>query len=82
MVVILDSENHYSRGCRNVSHCKQQQSYSRLCIHLDDRTQPTYEMTPGLKPFSVNLLLLNAATFTHRLFLFVFTFSFVHACMR
>ena len=24
-------------------------------VHLDDRTQPTFEMTPGFKPFTVNL---------------------------
>ena len=25
-------------------------------IYLDDHTQPTYEMTPGFKPFTVYLL--------------------------
>ena len=24
-------------------------------IHPDDQTQPTFEMTPGFKPFTVNL---------------------------
>ena len=32
-------------------------------VHLDDQTQPTFEMTPGFKPFTVlvviNLLTLN-----------------------
>ena len=23
-------------------------------VHRDDRPQPTYEMTPGLKPFTIN----------------------------
>ena len=27
----FDSEDDYCKGCRNVSHCKQQQSYSGLC---------------------------------------------------
>ena len=26
-------------------------------IHPDDQTQPTFEMTPGFKPFTKNLLL-------------------------
>ena len=25
-------------------------------VHLDDQTQPTFEMTPGFKPFTVVLL--------------------------
>ena len=24
-------------------------------VHQDDQTQPTFEMTPGFKPFTVNL---------------------------
>ena len=27
-------------------------------IHLDDQTQPTFEMTPGFKPFTQFMLLL------------------------
>ena len=27
-------------------------------VHLDDQTQPTFEMTPGFKPFTFLLLLL------------------------
>ena len=27
-------------------------------VYLDDHTQPTYEMTPGFKPFTVYLLIL------------------------
>ena len=26
------------------------------CVHLDDQTQPTYEMTPGFKPGTVSLI--------------------------
>ena len=42
---------------RNVSHCQQKQSYSGLRspefpVPPDDRTQPTFEMTPGFKPFT------------------------------
>ena len=25
-------------------------------VHLDDHTQPTYEMTPGFKPFTLTFL--------------------------
>ena len=36
-----------------VSHCqKKKQSYSGL-RSLDDQTQPTFEITPGFKPFTV-----------------------------
>ena len=46
----------YRTGCRNVSYCQQQPSYSVLyCVHPDDQTQPTYEMTPGFKPFTEEL---------------------------
>ena len=52
----FDSEGDYRTGCRNVSHCQQQQSYSVLyCVHPDDQTQPTYEMIPGFKPFTEEL---------------------------
>ena len=27
-------------------------------VHPDDQTQPTFEMTPGFKPFTVLLLLI------------------------
>ena len=27
-------------------------------VHPDDQTQPTFEMTPGFKPFTLSLLLL------------------------
>ena len=27
-------------------------------VHLDDQTQPTFEMTPGFKPFTVILKLI------------------------
>ena len=42
----FDSEDDYRTGCRNVSHCQQQQSYSGL-HSPDNQTQPTFEMTPG-----------------------------------
>ena len=29
-------------------------------VHLDDQTQPTFEMTPGFKPFTVLLIYLLA----------------------
>ena len=37
----FDSEDDYRTGCRNVSHCKQQQ-YSPIqdYVHPDDQTQP------------------------------------------
>ena len=28
-------------------------------VHPDDQTQPTFEMTPGFKPFTIILLFLN-----------------------
>ena len=49
---VLDSEDDYSTGCQNVGHCQQKQSYSGLYVHPDDQTQPTFEMTPGFKPFT------------------------------
>ena len=48
-----DSEDDSRTGCRNVSHCQQQQDYA----HPDDHTQPTYKMTPGFKPFAGATLL-------------------------
>ena len=39
----FDSEDDYPTGCRNVSHCQQQYS----------PTQPTFEMNPWFKPFTV-----------------------------
>ena len=38
--VIFDSEDDYRRGCRNVSHCQQQQSYSGL--RSPGRSNSTY----------------------------------------
>ena len=26
-------------------------------LHLDDQTQPTFEMTPGFKPFTIKLIM-------------------------
>ena len=28
-------------------------------VHLDDQTQPTFEMTPGFKPFTVPVIVYN-----------------------
>ena len=35
--------------CENISYSIQN------CIHQDDQTQPTFEMTPGFKPFTIFL---------------------------
>ena len=42
----------YRTGCRNatVNNYSPIQDY----IHPDDQTEPTFEMTPGFKPFTVN----------------------------
>ena len=37
----------------NVSHCQQQQSYIQDYVHPDDETQPTFQMTPRFKPFTI-----------------------------
>ena len=47
----FDSKDDYRTGCRNVSHC-QQKFYSEIRYQPDDHAQPTYEMTPGFKPFT------------------------------
>ena len=39
----FDSEDDYRRGCRNVSHCQQQQSYSGL--RSPGRSNSTYSLT-------------------------------------
>ena len=52
---VFDSEEDYvypDTGCRSISHCQHPvQDY----VHADDHTQPTYEMTPEYKPFTVLL---------------------------
>ena len=54
--LVFDSEEDYHTGCRSVSHCQHAiQDY----VHPDDHTQPTDEMTPEFKPFTV---LLNYST--------------------
>ena len=52
----FDSENDYRTGCRNVSHCQQQLSSVQGYVHLDDQNQPTFEMTPGFKPFKKSFM--------------------------
>ena len=39
---------------RDTTHFDSEDDY----VHPDDQTQPTFEMTPGLKPFTIKLLLL------------------------
>ena len=36
------------------------------CVHPDDHIYPTYEMTPGLKPFTVMSTLLTTNSFQGR----------------
>ena len=50
----FDSEGDYGTGCRNVSHCQQQQFRT---VHPDNHTQPTYEKTPGFKPLTVMIMM-------------------------
>ena len=50
----FDSEVDYGTGCRNVSHCEQQQFRT---VHPDNHTQPTYEKTAGFKPFTVMIMM-------------------------
>ena len=50
----FDSEGDYGTGCRNVSHCQQQQFRT---VHPGNHTQPTYEKTPGFKPFTVMIMM-------------------------
>ena len=44
----FDSGDDYHTGCRNISHSPIQDY-----IHPDNQTQPTLEMTPEFKPFTV-----------------------------
>ena len=41
-------------------------------VHPDDQTQPTFEMTPGFKPFTVLLLLLLLLLLLFLLSLFIY----------
>ena len=34
-------------------------------VHPDDHTQPTYEMTPGLKPFTLTFLSVEFVYLSH-----------------
>ena len=51
----FDSEDDYRTGCRNVSHCQQQQCYSglRSSGRSCSAYLKNYEMTRELKPFTV-----------------------------
>ena len=46
-----DSEDDFRSGCRNVSHCQQQQFFQNY-TNPDDHTQQTTD-TPEFKPFTV-----------------------------
>ena len=50
----FDSEVDYGTGCRNVSHCEQQQFRT---VHPDNHTRPTYEKTAGFKPFTIMIMM-------------------------
>ena len=30
------------------------------CVHPDDQTQPTFEMTPGFKPFTTKIMFVDS----------------------
>ena len=49
----FDSEDDYRTGCRNV-HVNNNSAIQDF-VHPDDQTQPSYEMTPGFKPFTEEL---------------------------
>ena len=51
----FDSEDDYRTGCQNVSHCQLNNSPIQDYIHSDIQTQPTFEMTPGFKPCTVQI---------------------------
>ena len=63
----IDSENGYRACCRtsvNANNNSPIQDY----VDPDDHTQPTYEMTPGLKPFT-NQHLIDYEVTIHILFI-------------
>ena len=47
MTSTTHSKDDHRTGCRNIKHCQQ-----KLYVQPDDQTQPTFEMTPGFKPFT------------------------------
>ena len=51
----LLTKTDYRTGCRNVSHFN---NNSRIqdYVHPDDQTQPTFESTPGFKPFTKTVI--------------------------
>ena len=59
LVSLATNFNNNRAGCRNVSHCQQQQSYSGL-RSPDEQTQPTFEMTPGFKPFTTKIMFVDS----------------------
>ena len=56
----FDSEDDYLTGCRNVSHCQQQQSYSAL--RLPGRSNSTYFWNDSLVQTFHTLTILNFDT--------------------
>ena len=52
----FNCEDDYHRGCQKISHCQQQQTVllRTTFTWAGHYTQPTYEVTPGFKPFTKN----------------------------
>ena len=54
-------------------------------VHPDDQTQPTFEMTPGFKPFTINILFKtllggNSASRSMLWFNFIIGLNFLFFC--
>ena len=56
----FDSEDDYTAQVVETSVTINNKSPIQDYVHPDDQTQPTFEMTPGFKPFTVNCLLFVA----------------------
>ena len=63
-----DSENGYHTCCRTSVNANNNSPIHGLYVHPDDHIQPTYEMTPGLKPFT-NQHLIDYELTIHILFI-------------
>ena len=52
----FNCEDDYHTGCQKISHCQQQQTVllRTTFTWAGHHTQPTYEVTPGFKPFTKN----------------------------
>ena len=64
----IDSENGYHACCRTSVNANNNSPIHGLYVHPDDHIQPTYEMTPGLKPFT-NQHLIDYELTIHILFI-------------